>query len=421
MNESAKASGLDGARARDKTDAFKALKSDFAFPAAANGKPVRYFAGHSLGLMPRRAPVLVQQELDAWAKYGVEAHFKGEHPWVSYHENVTEPLARLVGALPEEVVAMNSLTVNAHLLMVSFYRPTQTRYKILIESGAFPSDQYAVASQVRFHGLDPSVAVVELRPEAGCLTVSAAQVLDQIGALGDTLALVFLGNCNYLSGQRFDCAQVSEAAHRVGAIAGFNLAHGAGNLLMSLHDDEVDFAAWCSYKYLNAGPGGLAGIFIHQKHLKERSPPRFEGWWGHSKKTRFQMPKEFDPIQTAEAWQLSNPPILQLAALRASLELFDSAGMKNLREKGDQLTAYFEELLRAKLGNRLEVLTPAQRGSMLCLRIEGVSGSVAERAAAEGLMLDFREPDILRATPAPLYCDFEDVYEAVEILLRVMG
>lgn len=407
---------LDEARKWDAQDPLSSLRDEFAFPESKSGSPL-YFAGHSLGLMPKKAPLYVQEEMEAWARYGVEGHFEGRHPWLPYHENLTAPLARLVGAKEDEVVAMNTLTVNLHLMMASFYRPSARRTKILIEANSFPSDKYAVDSQARYHGLSAKDNVVELKPRAGALTISTEDILEQIHALGDSLALVMLGNCNYLSGQCFDFEKITAAAHAAGAFCGFNLAHGAGNLHLRLHEWGPDFAVWCGYKYLNSGPGGIAGAFVHSRHFKNRDMPRFEGWWGHNKASRFKMGPDFDPLPTVEAWQLSNPPIFQLAAHRASLELFDRAGMKALRARGDRLTGALETLLRRRLSERVQIVTPAkERGSMLCLRFKGSSRDWAHRLRERDIFVDFREPDIIRATPAPLYNSFEDVYRLVEIL-----
>ncbi len=415
---------LEAARDLERQDNLKSLKNDFVFPnlgdPALRTEPL-YFAGHSLGLMPKKAKEYVQEELEAWGRYGVEGHFEGKHPWLPYHENVTASLARLVGAKPNEVVAMNSLTVNLHLLLVSFYRPTNTRYKILIENNTFPSDKYAVDSQARFHGFDPKNAIVELKPREGELTVRNEDILQQIETLGDSLAVVMLGNCNYLSGQCFSFEDVVKQAHKVGAIAGFNLAHGAGNLYLQLHDSNVDFATWCSYKFLNAGPGAIAGAFIHETHLTNYSTnknlPRFEGWWGHDKATRFKMPPQFVAMPTVESWQLSNPPIFQLASLRASLELFDKATMKELRKKGNRLTTYLDWLLRKNLTDKVTVITPQlpERGSTLSLRFSKSPKAWFSKLREQGAIVDFREPDIIRIAPAPLYNTFEDIYKLVQI------
>jgi kynureninase len=403
----------------DQQDRLKNFRSEFVFPEvtkSGSGRPL-YFAGHSLGLMPLKSQNYVQEELHSWGKYGVEGHFEGPHPWLPYHENITGSFARLVGAKENEVVAMNSLTVNLHLLMVSFYRPTQKKFKILIENNSFPSDKYAVDSQARFHGFDPREAVVELKPRPGEAHVREEDLLQQIRDLGDSLCLVLLGNCNYLSGQFFNFEKIVQAAHEVEAVAGFNLAHGAGNLFLKLHDWNVDFAVWCSYKYLNSGPGGIAGAFIHERHLGKRSGPRFEGWWGQNKSTRFKMGPDFDPIPTVEAWQLSNPPIFQLAALRGSMEIFDQAGMLELRKKGDALTSFFESQLQQVLQDEVQIVTPPrpQRGSMLCLRFKKSPRTWTKALREKGVFVDFREPDIIRATPVPLYNSFQDVYDLVQI------
>lgn len=414
---------LADARALDQKDPLKNFRDEFVFPETKSGQPPMYFAGHSLGLMPKKAEIYINQELKSWGKHGVEGHFEGDHPWLPYHENITGSFARLVGAQEEEVVAMNTLTVNLHLLMVSFYRPTKSRFKILIEANTFPSDKYAVDSQARFHGFDPREAVVEIKPRAGEAHLREEDLLQKIQDLGESLCLVMLGNCNYLSGQCFPFQKITEKAHSVGAIAGFNLAHGAGNLFLQLHDWKVDFAVWCSYKYLNSGPGGIAGAFVHKKHLGSKTLPRFEGWWGQNKSTRFKMGPDFDAIPTAEAWQLSNPPIFQLASLRASMELFDKATMKALREKGDKLTAYFENQIRTELKDQVDVVTPPlpQRGSMLCLRFKESPRAWAGKLSERGAFVDFREPDIIRATPVPLYNNHEDIYRLVQTFKEVMN
>jgi kynureninase len=406
----------DWAARRDAADPLAPLRAQFLFPPAADGADMLYFAGHSLGLQPRDARRCVEQELDDWARYGVEGHFKPERPWLSYHELLTEPTARLVGARPSEVVVMNTLTVNLHLLLVSFYRPTAKRFRIVVEAGAFPSDQYAVASQVRWHGLDPAEAIVELRPRPGASALTTDDVLDVLARYGDSIALVLPGQCNYLTGQALDVPRLVEATHRHGALFGLDLAHGAGNLLLQLHDWDVDFAVWCNYKYLNAGPGGLGGAFVHDRHaVTDR--PRLAGWWGHDKATRFRMPGQFKPISGAEGWQLSNPPILQLAVLRASMALFDSAGLPALRRKSEALTGYLAWLLERIPG--VELLTPrdpAQRGAMLTIRVPDAAGLV-ETLHAAGVMLDARPPDIVRIAPAPLYTRFADV-QRLGVLLR---
>jgi kynureninase len=380
------------ARGQDAADELSRLRGAFHFPENA---PL-YFAGHSLGLMPRRAREYVLQELDDWARFGVEGHFAARNPWVSYHELLTASTARLVGALPHEVVVMNTLSVNLHLLMVSFYRPRAGKDKILVEAGAFPSDRYAVASQARFHGREGAVIESE----------------DPLAELSrrDDVALALIGNVNYVSGRAYDMPALVRAAHAQEAFIGFDLAHGAGNLVLHLHDDGPDFAAWCNYKYLNAGPGGLGGVFVHERHAASELP-RFEGWWGHDKARRFEMGPRFSPIRGAEGWQLSNPPILQLAALRASMELFDEATMPALRRKGDRLTAYLEFVLRRR---GVEILTPPERGSMLTVRFR--KPGMVEELARRGAVVDLRPPDIVRITPAPLYNSFSDVQRLGELL-----
>ncbi len=413
---------LAHAQELDRQDPLKSFRQEFIFPDVSSKDGPLYFAGHSLGLMPKKAKDYINEELQAWGQYGVEGHFEGAHPWLPYHENITGSFSRLVGAKESEVVAMNSLTVNLHLMMVSFYRPTKTKYKILIENNTFPSDKYAVDSQSRFHGFDPSTTVVELKPRPNEIHIREEDLIAQIESLGDSLSLVLLGNCNYLSGQCFDFKNVTAAAHKVGALAGFNLAHGAGNLRLELHNWDVDFAVWCSYKYLNSGPGGIAGAFIHEKHLGPQNLPRFEGWWGQNKKNRFKMGPQFEAIPTVEAWQLSNPPIFQLASLRASMELFDQATMKTLREKGDKLTNYFEKLVETELKSEVSIVTPESpnRGSMLCLRFKNSPQKWTQTLRERGVFVDFREPDIIRATPVPLYNSFEDVFKLVQTFKEVI-
>lgn len=413
---------LSAAQELDRLDPLKDFRKEFVFPEARSKEGPLYFAGHSLGLMPKKAKQYITEELEAWGRYGVEGHFEGQHPWLPYHENITGSFARLVGAKESEVVAMNTLTVNLHLMMVSFYRPTAKRFKILIENNTFPSDKYAVDSQARFHGFDPQSAIVEIKPRAGEMDVREEDLLAQIKQLGDSLSLVLLGNCNYLSGQNFDFKKVTTAAHEIGALAGFNLAHGAGNLLLELHNWEVDFAVWCSYKYLNSGPGGIAGAFVHENHLGPKDLPRFEGWWGQNKKTRFKMGPQFDAIPTVEAWQLSNPPIFQLASLRASMELFDQATIGALRKKGDRLTSYFQNQIESHLKEEVSVVTPPlpNRGSMLCLRFKSSPQKWMKTLRERDVFVDFREPDIIRATPVPLYNSYEDVFKLVQTFKEVI-
>jgi kynureninase len=385
------------ARQQDAADPLARFRDDFVFPDGVE----LYFAGHSLGLMPRRARDYVVGELEAWGRRAVEGHVEGELPWLPYHELLTTPVARLAGARPHEVVVMNSLTVNLHLLLVSFYRPTPKRHRILIEEGAFPSDRYAVASQARFHGYPEAVKEIP-RGE------------DPAARLDDSVALLLLGSPNFLTGEAFDLAELSRAAHERGCIAGFDLAHGIGNLEVKLHDSGADFAVWCNYKYLNGGPGGSGGAFVHERHARA-DLPRFAGWWGHDKQSRFEMPGTFRPIPGAEGWQLSNPPILQLAALRASLDLFDAAGIRALRAKSVRLTGYLEWLLR----DHCELLTPRdpeRRGAMLTLRIAADAHLVVRRLRSRGVVCDARPPDVLRISAPPLYTRFADVQRLATLL-----
>ncbi|OJT25887.1 kynureninase [Archangium sp. Cb G35] len=408
------------ARRMDAEDPLRHFRDEFLFPRH-HGEPVIYLVGNSLGLQPRKATPYVLEALKDWEMHAVEGHFRGSHPWMPYHELLTEQTARLVGAHPLEVVVMNTLSVNLHLMLVSFYRPSGERRKILIEAGAFPSDQYAVASQVRFHGHTPEDAVIQLAPRPGEETLRTEDILDTIERHGKDIALVLLGNVNYLTGQAFDMATITRAAHRQGCKVGFDLAHAAGNLHLSLHDDGPDFAVWCSYKYLNGGPGTLGGVFVHERHAHDKTLPRFQGWWGHDKQSRFQMGPDFDPIPGAEGWQLSNPPIFQMAALRASMEIFDRATMPALRRKSELLTGYLEFLLDQLPPGFVRSITPRdpkQRGAHLSLRFSKEPRKLLEKLTAQGVLCDFRSPDIIRAAPAPLYVSFLDVYRFAGVLER---
>jgi len=409
------------ARELDAHDDLARYREAFAFPAGPSGAPVAYFCGNSLGLMPRRAPERVQAELDAWAARAVEAHHVGDHPWYRYHEPFRAPLARLVGAHEDEVVLMNGLTVNLHLLMVSFYRPTGTRYKVVMERPAFPSDMYAIQTQVARHGFDPDDAVTAVGARPGEDRIRHDDLERAIAEAGESLALVLVGAVNFFTGQRFELARLARAAHAVGAYAGFDLAHAAGNVPLALHDDEVDFAVWCSYKYLNGGPGAPAGAFVHRRHAANTALPRFGGWWGNDPDTRFRMHLEdtFVPVASADAWQLSNPPILAMAPLQASLDLFDAAGMEALREKSVRLTRYLEDLLRARCGENVHIVTPgdpAGRGCQLSLQLRAGARGIQPALAARGVICDFREPDVLRAAPVPLYNTFHDAWILADVL-----
>ena len=366
--------------------------------------------------MPKQTQEYLDHELNAWANLGVEGHFKGKFPWMPYHEFLTEKMATIVGGKPSEVVVMNSLTVNLHLMLTSFYRPTKERFKILIENNTFPSDKYAVDSQARFHGHDPKEAVIQFDPKSHDMVVSDEEIEKTILENKDSLALIMLGNVNYLSGQRFNFEKIVKLAHDNDIMVGFNLAHGAGNIELKLHDWNVDFAVWCSYKYLNSGPGGIAGCFVHENHGHDANIPRFEGWWGHKKESRFKMPATFEPIGGAETWQLSNPPIFQLASLRSSLDLFAEAGISNLQKKSRDLTSYFKFLINEKCHGRFQVMTPEDCGAMICVNTGNHGKKLVDDFMDKGVIADFREPNILRAAPVPMYNSYEDVYRFVEIM-----
>jgi len=406
----------------DREDPLAAYREQFHFPQH-NGNDVYYFTGNSLGLMPKSVRDYLDTELDSWACCGVEGHFEGPHPWMHYHKLFSEKAARLVGALPEEVVVMNTLTVNLHLAMVSFYRPQGKRTKIVMEGGAFPSDQYAVESQVKFHGLDPETHIIELIPRPGEQNLRTEDILAVLQKHADEIALVMLGAVNYYTGQWFEMEKITQAGHALGAVVGFDLAHAAGNVPMQLHDWGVDFAVWCSYKYLNSGPGGPSGLFVHQKHGNNADLPRFAGWWGHREDERFQMKKGFQPMSGAAGWQLSNAQVFASAPHLASLALFDEVGMARLREKSLKLTGYLEfllgELLREQPECGLVILTPSdpmQRGCQLSLFARKNGRKLFDYLSAHGVIADWREPDVIRVAPVPMYNRFEDVYQFVALL-----
>lgn len=415
----------DFAKQMDAEDPLAGFRGQFHIPPAANGGEVLYFCGNSLGLQPKRTEQAVLQELDDWKKLGVHGHLGAKNPWLPYHEFLTENLAKIVGAKPVEVVAANSLTVNLHLMMVSFYRPTKDRFKILIEGGAFPSDRYAAVSQIKFHGFDPAQALIELAPRDGESALRTEDILEAIAREGDSIALILIGGVQYYTGQLFDMAAITKAGHAKGCVVGYDLAHAAGNVELKLHDWDVDFACWCSYKYLNAGPGSVAGLFVHERHGRNNDLPRFCGWWGHDKENRFKMAPEFQAIAGAEGWQLSNPPILSLAAVKASLEVFAEAGMEHLVEKSRKLTGYLAFLLNSLDGGDIVMMTPddpAQRGCQISLRVKGGGGKqIFTGLEAAGVVCDWREPDCIRLAPVPLYNSFTDVYEFVRILAQQCG
>ena len=412
---------LDFAQQLDAQDQLSHYQNEFSFPQV-NGKNVIYFTGNSLGLQPKRAKTYVDEVMNDWANLAVEGHFYAEKPWWDYHERFANPLSKLVGALPSEVTVMNTLTVNLHLLMVSFYRPTATRYKIICEEKAFPSDQYLFQSQVNFHGYATEDAIVEVKRRDGEHNIRLEDVLAKIDEVGDELALVLIGGVNYYTGQVFDMKAITEAGHRVGAYVGWDLAHAAGNIELHLHDWQVDFAAWCSYKYMNSGPGNASGCFIHEKHHSNSELPRFAGWWGHNKERRFKMEQQFDPIQGADGWQISNLPVLSLAPYLASVELFAEIGMDALIAKRNTITAYLEFVLREidrEVQGNFEIITPSnpsERGCQLSVFLHGEGRSLFDYLMKNGVIIDWREPNVIRLAPVPMYTSFEDIYRFGQIL-----
>ncbi|NND44453.1 MAG: kynureninase [Xanthomonadales bacterium] len=418
---------LQQAEALDAADPLREYRDQFWVPRHSDGKAQLYFCGNSLGLQPKRLQADMARELEAWKTLGVEGHFAGDAPWMPYHELLREPLARLVGAQPAEVVAMNSLTVNLHLMMVSFFRPSGSRNRILIERQPFPSDRYAVESQLRFHGLDPGECLVELGGGEDDRVIEESRIEAYLREHGDQIALVLWPGVHYASGQLFDLRRIAAAAREAGAKVGFDLAHAAGNVPLALHDSGADFASWCSYKYLNAGAGAVAGCFVHERHHGNNDLPRFHGWWGADPAHRFRMGPEFHPAPGADAWQLSNPPILAMAPLRSSLQLFDEAGMSALREKSELLTGFMADLVSARFESLLEIITPAdpeRRGCQLSLRVR--AGREAGRRLfkylhAHGVITDWREPDVIRVAPVPLYNRFEDCARFGELLTAYPG
>jgi kynureninase len=416
---------LSYARKLDRTDPLKSFRQQFHLPKV-NGKTALYFTGNSLGLQPKAATSFINQELADWATLGVEGHFHAKRPWLYYHKLSKRALASLVGAKPIEVVAMNQLTVNLHLMMTSFYQPTARRYKILTEAGAFPSDQYAFESQLRLHNIHPDKGLIELKPRPGEHLLRREDILNAIEDHSDELALVILGAVQYYSGQFFDIKAITETGHRAGAYVGFDLAHAIGNVPLSLHKHNVDFAVWCSYKYLNSGPGGIAGVFVHEKHAHQTELKRLAGWWGHLEKERFLMKKGFIPMPGADGWQLSNFPVMLGAAHLASLQLFEEAGMKNLRRKSVLLTGYLEYLLTSMKDHaaHFTIITspnPDERGCQLSILMKHKGKNVFNKLTRQGVIGDWREPDVIRIAPVPLYNSFEDVFQFVEIFNRALG
>jgi kynureninase len=414
---------IEFAREADKKDPLQKFREQFHIPKDKSGEEQVYLCGNSLGLQPKNTQKYIQQELEDWAKLGVEGHTEAKNPWMPYHEILTKQMAKIVGAKPQEVVMMNTLTTNLHLMMVSFYRPTKKRYKIIIESDAFPSDKYAVESQLKFHGYDPKDGLLQWKPRESedlCRLEDLEQMLQDEG---DQVALLLIGSTNYYTGQSFPLKKITELGHNHGAMVGFDLAHGAGNIQPNLHESGADFAVWCSYKYLNSGPGSLGGCFVHERHADNKKLKRFAGWWGHNKDTRFNMRHEFDPIPGAEGWQLSNPPILSMAAIKASLDLFEEAGFENIREKSVKLTGYLEFLLNEMENGDVEIITPKnpeERGCQLSIKVKNANKALFDKLITAGIIADWREPNVIRIAPAPLYNSFEDVFKFVERLKLLM-
>lgn len=407
----------------DEQDSLKEYRARFHLPVQKNGEPYIYFCGNSLGLQPKQTAEAIEQELADWKNLGVEGHFHAQKPWMPYHEFLTDAMARVVGAKPSEVVVMNTVSVNLHLMMASFYRPKGTRNKIMIESDAFPSDKYAVASQVRYHGLDPADCLIELLPREGEHCLRNEDIEAKIVEEGESIALILLGNTNYYTGQLFDMKKISRLGHEQGCFVGFDCAHGAGNVPLELHDSGCDFAVWCNYKYLNSGPGGLGGAFVHERHHNQKDLPRLEGWWGHDKSTRFNMRHAFEPMPTVEAWQLSNPPILAMAAVWSSLQIFEEIGIHNLRKKAINLTGYLEYLLKSLGEDIIRVITPSnleERGSQLSIQVIDGNKTIFDKLHEQGVIADWREPDVIRVAPVPLYNSFMDVYKFYETLKAIL-
>lgn len=415
---------LNYAQQCDAKDELSSFRDQFLFPTDSEGKTLIYLCGNSLGLQPARTSAYIQKELEDWAKYGVEGHLDAAHPWMPYHEFLTQNMAQLVGAKPSEVVMMNSLTTNLHLMMVSFYQPTPTKYKIIVESDAFPSDKYAVESQLKFHGFDPKDGLILWTPPEGeelCRFSDLEAIMEE---QGDSVALLMIGTTNYYSGQHFPMQKITELGHHHGCMVGFDLAHGVGNIQPNLHEVNADFAVWCSYKYLNSGPGSLGGCFVHERHANNDQLNRFTGWWGHNKETRFNMRHEFEALAGAEGWQLSNPAILSMAAIRASLDVFAEAGFDKLRQKSEKLTGFMEFLVDDMNDDRINIITPRnpkERGCQLSIQVKSADKALHTKLTKAGVISDWREPDVIRVAPTPLYNSFEDVFEFVHRLKKVLN
>lgn len=412
------------AQQQDHQDPLKHFRNKFLIPTNNEGEELIYLCGNSLGLQPKKTSEYLEQELNDWAKLGVEGHTDAKYPWFPYHEFLTKSMANIIGAEPNEVVIMNSLTANLHFLMVSFYQPTKTKFKIVIESDAFPSDKYAMESQLKFHGFDPKEGLILWKPSKGedlCRFEDLEKLLEE---QGDEIALLMIGNTNYYSGQAFHLKKITELGHKHSCIVGFDLAHGAGNIQTNIHNSGADFAVWCTYKYLNSGPGSLGGCFIHERHANNPDIKRFTGWWGHNKQTRFNMRQDFDLLPGAEGWQLSNPSILSMAAIRASLDVFEEAGMENLRQKSVKLTGYMEFLIKEINEDRINIITPTdqnERGCQLSIQVNNTDKNLHTQLTESGVISDWREPDVIRVAPVPLYNTFEDVFKFIERFKEVLN
>ena len=417
-------SGLEYALEQDQNDELKLYRNHFHIPKDGHGNELIYMTGNSLGLQPKSTKDYVNQELEDWANLGVEGHTEAKNPWLPYHEFLTESMAKVVGAKPIEVIVMNTLTANLHFMMVSFYQPTKTRYKILIESDAFPSDKYAVESQLRHHGIDDKEGLILWKPRKGEELLNYEDLEAILETQGDEIALIMIGGVNYYTGQFFDLKRITKLGHQYGCKVGFDCAHGAGNVALNLHDSGADFAVWCTYKYLNSGPGSLAGCFINERYAYNKNLNRFTGWWSHNKQTRFNMRDEFDQLPGAEGWQLSNPPILSMAAIKASLDMFNEVGIEKLIEKSKKLTGYFEFLLNELGDGVISIITPKnsnERGCQLSIQVKNANKSLHNKLTEAGVISDWREPDVIRCAPTPFYNSFEDVYRLVEKLKAILN
>jgi kynureninase len=416
--------GLDYAKEQDNKDPLASYRNKFHIPKDKNGNELIYLCGNSLGLQPKATKDYIDQELKDWANLGVEGHLEAKNPWLPYHEFLAESTAKLVGAKPIEVVTMNTLTTNLHLMMVSFYQPTKERYKIVIESDAFPSDKYAVESQLRHHGFDDNEGLILWKPRQGEELLRYEDLENILNKHGNEIALVMIGGVNYYTGQFFDLKRIADLGHKQGCMVGFDCAHGAGNVPLNLHDSGADFAIWCTYKYLNSGPGSLSGCFVHERHAHNKDLNRFTGWWSHNKQTRFNMRHEFDVLPGAEGWQLSNPPILSMAAIKASLDMFNEVGIEKLTEKSKKLTGYFEFLLKQLGEDVIRIITPEnpeERGCQLSIQVKSANKALHNKLTEAGVISDWREPDVIRCAPVPLYNSYEDVYRMVKKLKDILS